>query len=231
MLRRTFILFGMLALPFLGFSQAGIAADPPPAAPATPAAGSNDLPYLVVDVQLVLGYSKVGKSVAQQLKEKGAEYQKSLDKTHGELQQEINEFNQQVGAHLLNAEAAKKKEAELEAKDRARRERERLISNAFQEASDSSEKEILKKIVGIVDDIAKEKGTSLVLQRNQLVKFDQSRDITEAVLKKLDDDLPTLTVNFVPPVATAAPTGTPSPTPASTPAPTPAPKKKKAEKQ
>ena len=224
MLRRTFILAGMLALSVLSFAPLSIAADTPAAASAASAAAAKDLSYLVVDVQLVIGYSKVGKSVAQQLKEKGAEYQKSLDKTHAELQQEINEFNQQVGAHLLNAEAAKKKEAELEAKDRARRERERLISNAFQEASDSSEKEILKRIVGIVDDIAKDKGTSLVLQRNQLVKFDQSRDITEAVLKKLDEDLPTLTVNFVPPVAAAAPT--PSPASAST----PAPKKKKSEK-
>ena len=225
MLRRTSILGGMLGFCILGFAPLSIAADPAPAVPA--AATGKDLPYLVVDVQLVIGYSKVGKSVAQQLKEKGAEYQKSLDKTHAELQQEINEFNQQVGAHLLNAEAAKKKEAELEAKDRARRERERLISNSFQEASDSSEKEILKKIVGIVDDIAKEKGTSLVLQRNQLVKFDQSRDITEAVLKKLDEDLPTLTVNFVPPAASAAPTPSPSPASASA----PAPKKKKSEKQ
>lgn len=221
MLRRTFILAGMLGLSILGLVPLSIAADPTPPAPA--AATGKDLPYLVVDVQLVIGYSKVGKSVAQQLKEKGTEYQKSLDKTHAELQQEINEFNQQVGAHLLNAESAKKKEAELEAKDRSRRERERLISNAFQEASDSSEKEILKKIVGIVDDIAKEKGTSLVLQRNQLVKFDQSRDITEAVLKKLDEDLPTLTVNFVPPAAAAAPT------PSASAAPTP--KKKKSEKQ
>src|SRR5947209_15659600 len=223
MLRRTFILAGMLGLFILGFVPLSIAADPTPPAPA--AATGKDLPYLVVDVQLVIGYSKVGKSVAQQLKEKGTEYQKSLDKTHAELQQEINEFNQQVGAHLLNAESAKKKEAELEAKDRARRERERLISNAFQEASDSSEKEILKKIVGIVDDLAKEKGTSLVLQRNQLVKFDQSRDITEAVLKKLDEDLPTLTVNFVPPAAAAAAAPTPSASAA------PAPKKKKSEKQ
>jgi outer membrane protein len=224
MLRRTFILAGMLGLFILAFAPVSIAADP--ATPAPAAATGKDLPYLVVDVQLVIGYSKVGKSVAQQLKEKGTEYQKSLDKTHAELQQEINEFNQQVGAHLLNAESAKKKEAELEAKDRARRERERLISNAFQEASDSSEKEILKKIVGIVDDIAKEKGTSLVLQRNQLVKFDQSRDITEAVLKKLDEDLPTLTVNFVPPTAAAAPTPSPSAS-----ASAPAPKKKKSEKQ
>ena len=226
MLRRTFVLAGMFGLFILGFAPLSIAADPAPA-PAAPAAATKDLPYLVVDVQLVIGYSKVGKSVAQQLKEKGSEYQKSLDKTHAELQQEINEFNQQVGAHSLSADAAKKKEAELEAKDRARRERERLISNAFQEASDSSEKEILKKIVTIVDDIAKDKGTSLVLQRNQLVKFDQSRDITEAVLKKLDEDLPTLTVNFVPPVAAATPT--PSASPASAPA--PAPKKKKVEKQ
>jgi Skp family chaperone for outer membrane proteins len=221
MLLRTLIFTGMLGISMFCLAPVSIAADPPAPA-AAPAAAAKDLPYLVVDVQLVIGYSKVGKSVAQQLKEKGAEYQKSLDKAHAELQQEINEFNQQVGAHLLNAEAAKKKETELEGKDRARRERERLISNAFQEASDSSEKEILKKIVGIVDDLAKEKGTNLVLQRNQLVKFDPSRDITEAVLKKLDDDLPTLTVNFVPPVAAATPT--PS---SSAPAPAPAPKKKK----
>jgi hypothetical protein len=55
-----------------------------------------------------------------------------------------------------------------------------------------------------------------VLQRADIVLFDQSFDVTDEVLQKLDEQMPTLTVNFVAP--TPPP---PSPTAAATP-PTPA---------
>jgi hypothetical protein len=37
------------------------------------------------------------------------------------------------------------------------------------------------------------------------VLFDQGFDVTDQVLQKLDEQMPTLTVNFVAPVAAAAP--------------------------
>ena len=51
--------------------------------------------------------------------------------------------------------------------------------------------------------------------------FDQGFDVTDEVLQKLDEQLPTLTVNFVAPVAAPAPAAQPAAAPAQ-----PAPKKK-----
>jgi hypothetical protein len=54
------------------------------------------------------------------------------------------------------------------------------------------------------------------------VLFDQSFDVTDEVLQKLDEQMPALTVNFVAPVTPPAPGGT-----ATQPAATAAPKSKK----
>ena len=40
----------------------------------------------------------------------------------------------------------------------------------------------------------------MVFQRADLVLFDQSFDVTDEVLQKLDEQMPALTVNFVAPV-------------------------------
>ena len=45
----------------------------------------------------------------------------------------------------------------------------------------------------------------MVFQRSQLVLFDQSFDVTDEVQQKLDEELPTLTVNFATPVEAAPP--------------------------
>ena len=60
-------------------------------------------------------------------------------------------------------------------------------------------------VLKIISDIAKDRKVNLVLQRSELVLFDQGFDVTDEVLQKLDEQLPTLTVNFVAPVAVAAP--------------------------
>jgi hypothetical protein len=65
----------------------------------------------------------------------------------------------------------------------------------------------------------------LVFQRADLVLFDQSFDVTDEVLQKLDEQMPTLTVNFATP--TPPP---PAPAPAAAaaqPAPSAPAKKKK----
>jgi hypothetical protein len=74
----------------------------------------------------------------------------------------------------------------------------------------------------IIADIAKQRKANLVFQRADLVLFDQSFDVTDEVLQKLDEQMPALTVNFVAPVTPPAPGG-----PATQPAATAAPKSKK----
>jgi hypothetical protein len=62
-------------------------------------------------------------------------------------------------------------------------------------------------MVKIISQIAKDRKANLVLQRSELVLFDQQFDVTDQVLQKLDEELPTLTVTFVepPPPAPTAP--------------------------
>jgi Outer membrane protein (OmpH-like) len=85
---------------------------------------------------------------------------------------------------------------------------------------------IQEEMLKIIADIAKQRKANLVFQRTELVLFDQTFDITDEVLQKLDEQMPTLTVNFVapvpPPTASAAPAA-PTPAPSS---PNPKPKKK-----
>jgi hypothetical protein len=57
----------------------------------------------------------------------------------------------------------------------------------------------------IIADIAKQRKANLVFQRADLVLFDQSFDVTDEVLQKLDEQMPALTVNFVAPTSPPAP--------------------------
>jgi hypothetical protein len=104
------------------------------------------------------------------------------------------------------------------------------------QALERSNGEALEKIQGamlkIITEIAKQRKANLVFQRSELVLFDQSFDVTDEVLQKLDEELPTLTVNFTQPTPSSAsgsatPTGNGEAAAAPSQAAAPAPKKKK----
>jgi hypothetical protein len=57
----------------------------------------------------------------------------------------------------------------------------------------------------VIVDIAKANKSTLVLQREDVVLFDQSYDVTEQVKVQLDKQLSTLIVNFVAPIPVSAP--------------------------
>src|SRR5262249_7057645 len=76
-------------------------------------------------------------------------------------------------------------------------------------ALERSNAEALEKIqqamLKIITQISKDRKANMVFQRSELVLFDQGFDVTDEVLQKLDEDLPTLTVNFVTPTPSNAP--------------------------
>lgn len=80
---------------------------------------------------------------------------------------------------------------------------------AKRQALERSNADALQKIqevmVKIITDIAKDRKANLVFQRSELVLFDQGFDVTDQVLQKLDEQMPTMTVNFVAPVAANTP--------------------------
>jgi Skp family chaperone for outer membrane proteins len=168
-----------------------------PAAPAPAAGTSPTLTVIVVDVQKLLQESKAAKMVREQIEAKRAEYAKEISHQEQVLQQERDVLQRQQSS--LSQEA-------LNAKGRAFQEKvndlDRLVQSKRQ-ALEKSNADALQKIqesmVKIISQIAKDRKANLVLQRSELVLFDQQFDVTDQVLAKLDEDLPTLQVTFVEP--------------------------------
>jgi outer membrane protein len=177
-------------------------------APAPAPAASPGLNILVVDVQSLLQNSKSAKMVRQQIEQKRAEYAKEISHQEEVLRQERDTLQRQQAS--LSAEALNQKGREFQQKVN---ELDKSVQGKRQ-ALERSNAEALQKIqavmLKIIADISKTRKANLVFQRSELVLFDQGFDVTDEVLQKLDEQLPTLTVNFVAPVASNAPAGTPA---------------------
>jgi Skp family chaperone for outer membrane proteins len=201
-------------------------AQQPPPAPAptpAPAAAPAALNVLVVDVQSLLQNSKSAKMVRQQIEQKRGEYQKEMSHQEDLLRQEHDALQRQQAS--LSAEAFNQKGREFQQKlnefDKTMQSKRQILEKANADALEKINEAMLK----IIADITKDRKANLVFSRSDLVLFDQSFDVSDEVLQKLDEQLPTLTVNFVAPVASNAPATPAAETPAA-PA-QPAPKKKK----
>jgi len=173
---------------------------------------------MVVDVQALLQNSKSAKMVRQQIEQKRAEYAKEISHQEETLRQERDALQRQQSS--LSAEALNQKGREFQQKvndlDRNVQGKRQSLERSNAEALEKIQEVMLK----IITDIAKDRKANMVFQRSELVLFDQNFDVTDEVLQKLDEQLPTLTVNFVAP--------TPSPATAAAPASAQAaPKKKK----
>ena len=207
------LLFGGM----VGVAQAQQAPPSPPASSA-PAAAPPNLSVLVVDVQSLLQNSKSAKMVRQQIEQKRAEYAKEISHQEEALRHERDTLQRQQAS--LSAEALNQKGKEFQQKvnelDKSVQGKRQSLERSNAEALEKIQSAMLK----IITEIAKERKANLVFQRSELVLFDQGFDITDPVLAKLDEELPSLTVNF-PPVASNGP---PAPQAA---APAAAPKKKK----
>ena len=76
---------------------------------------------------------------------------------------------------------------------------------ALEKSNGEALSKIQEQMLKIIADIAKDRKANLVFQRADLVLFDQSFDVTDEVLQKLDELMPTLTVDFAVPTPTPAP--------------------------
>ena len=185
---------------------------PAQAQQAPPAATPPALNVLVVDVQSLLQNAKSAKMVRQQIEQKRNEFQKEMSHQDEQLRQERDALLRQQSS--LSAEAYNQKvrdfQPKLNAFDRDMQAKRQVLEKANAEALEKIQEAMLK----IINDIAKEKKANLVLQRSELVLFDPAFEVTDEVLQKLDEQLPTLAVAFAAPVASNAPAAQPAAAPA-----------------
>jgi len=198
---------------------------PPVSAPPAPSiAAPMPLTVLVVDVQALLQNSKAAKMVRDQIEQKRGEYTKEISHQEETLRAERDAIQRQQAS--LSADALNQKGHEFQQKVNDLERNVQGKRQALEKSNGEALSKIQEEMLKIIADIAKQRKANLVLQRADIVLFDQSFDVTDEVLQKLDEQMPTLTVNFVAPMPPP-----PSPTAAATPpaatAPAPAKPKKK----
>lgn len=148
----------------------------------------------VVNVAKILHDSKAATSIRAQVQAKQKDFQAQLDNKGKELQAEQQALVKQKDA--IDKEAFNKKVQEF-------RQKEASAQKAVQEKSVQLDKsvndalgEVQKVINDIVKDVASEKKMTLVVSAGVVLYGDNSLDITDEVLKRLDSKLTTVTVKF-----------------------------------
>jgi Skp family chaperone for outer membrane proteins len=189
---------------------------PAPPAPATPASPPTSMSVMVVDVQSLLQNSKAAKMVRDQIEGKRAEYAKEISKQEETLRGERDTLQKQQQS--MSPEQLNTKGREFQAKVNELDRDVQAKRQALERSNADALQKIQESMVKIITEIAKDRKANLVFQRSELVLFDQGFDVTDQVLVKLDEQMPTLTVNFVAPVVAAGPEGTAPPAPAPKPA-------------
>ena len=183
------------------------AAGAPASAGAAPAA-SQPISVMVVDVQTLMRKSKAAVMVRQQLEQKRNEYTKEMSKQEEVLKHESETLQRQAAS--LSPDALNQKKREFQQKvgdfDRSVQAKRQTLERSDAEASEK----IQTVIRDIITEMATEKNVNVVFQSTQLVMFNPGLDVTEAVLKKLDERFPSLTVSIVEQPAANAPAAQPA---------------------
>jgi outer membrane protein len=204
------------------------APSPPEPSPPAPLPTPQNLTVMVVDVQALLQNSKAAKMVRSQIEQKRGEYTKEISHQEELLRAERDALQRQQAS--LSAEALNQKGREFQQKVNELERNVQGKRQALEKSNGDALQKIQEEMLKIIADIAKQRKANLVFQRSDLVLFDQAFDVTDEVMQKLDEQMPTLTVEFVSPVPPSA-SATPSPSaptnpPAPNPGPNPKPKKK-----
>src|SRR6516164_10762371 len=198
---------------------------PAPAPPAPSVTAPMPLTVMVVDVQALLQNSKAAKMVRDQIEQKRSEYTKEISHQEETLRAERDAIQRQQAS--LSPESLNQKGRDFQQKVNDLERNVQGKRQALEKSNGDALQKIQEEMLKIIADIAKQRKSNLVFQRTDLVLFDQAFDVTDEVLQKLDEQLPTLSVNFVapvPPSASAAPPA--SAAPGGPAPPNPKPKKK-----
>ena len=206
-------------------AQAPPAEAPQPPTPPAPLPTAQNLTVMVVDVQALLQNSKAAKMVRSQIEQKRGEYTKDISHQEESLRAERDALQRQQAS--LSPEALNQKGRDFQQKVNDLERNVQGKRQALEKSNGDALQKIQEEMLKIIADIAKQRKSNLVFQRTDLVLFDQAFDVTDEVLQKLDEQLPTLSVNFVAPVPPTASASPPAPAAPGGPAPpNPKPKKK-----
>ncbi|MFA7428632.1 MAG: OmpH family outer membrane protein [Rhodospirillaceae bacterium] len=144
----------------------------------------------VIDLQHILAKSMAAQKVVAQRESYLDKYQTraaDVEKGLRETDQELGRLRSTLTPEAFNTrhQAFQARVAEFQAEVQKRR---RNLERAFNTAMN----EVQSAVILAADAIASQRGMNLLLYRTQVFLFDPSMDITEAVLARVDKDLPSV---------------------------------------
>jgi len=148
----------------------------------------------VVNVPKIMQSSKAAVSLRSQLEAKQKAFQSELDAKQKELLAQKQEILKQKDK--IDKDAFQKRAKEFQDKEIAATKQIQGKRESLDKAFNASVEEIQKNVIEITKAVATEKKLNLVITSLQVLTSDQSLDITDEVMKRLDAKLPSVAVKF-----------------------------------
>lgn len=125
-------------------------------------AGAEELKIAYADLQRALNECDAGKAAKEELKKEAQKFEDELSAKQDELKNLKEEIDKK--GVLWNKETKEAKEKDLQTKGQALRERFSRYSEELNKKRAKREEEIIRELRGIVQNIAKERGYTYVLE-------------------------------------------------------------------
>jgi Skp family chaperone for outer membrane proteins len=175
MIKRFAFIFALLLLPMTpGWAEEAAAARPTKMA--------------VVDVQEIMKQSKAASKLRDQLEAQKNTLQKDLSKEEDGLRDQEKELADKRG--VLAADAFEQKRRDFQDKVAAFQKKVQERSRDLDQKFASGSSQIRKTMLEAVADVADKNGYTMVFSRADLLIFDKTLDVTDQVLKIVDQKLP-----------------------------------------
>jgi len=157
-------------------------------------ADAKQLVIAVLDVQLVMRRAAAAKGINTAMEARRKAFEEEIAAEREVLKDEEQKLRKQ--GTILSPEAMNEKRRVLENKisdlRRKAEQRRGILNRAFTGATRKLRSEIAK----VLAEIMSERKITLTLARKAVLVFDQRLSVTEEVLKRLDENMPNVTVDF-----------------------------------
>ena len=153
---------------------------------------SAELPYYL-DFKFILNESIAGKKAQKDLKNKLETGLKELNKTEQNLQSDEKKIIAQK--KIISEEEYKKKVKELRQKVIDLQKNKKNLLDTVGKQRSKARSELLKNLNPVIKDYMQEKKIRYVMDKKSLILADESLDITQEIIKKLNDKIKSVKLN------------------------------------
>lgn len=202
-LAAAIVIFAMSTLSIGPAVAADPAAAAAPAAPAPAPAAAPVAPIIVIiDFDRIMQESKAGKSIQGQMQQRVATYQK----TFAQQESDLNNSRQELARlqSTLGQEAFEAKVKDFQARVADTQQKAQQAEASLSQGQGQAIQKVREETRRILADVMKERGANIVIAAAAAPLFDPRFDVTETVMGRLDNRLPSVTVDFTAPAAAAA---------------------------